>query len=204
MISMTACGFDKYYDAIGAQNAIIHQINVDRKATERREDIQHQENMMLLMESAIASAAETDSETDDVMVPMMIMMLEDKRTMAKALTAQHKRNISLHEIKAPDTFGDGVKKSAGVLGIVAGAVVGIVVSNNVTDIAKSAIAGSGTHTTMNGNDNSTATADNGSSVVQDTTLSGEGSPLTLSTPTSSTDPIAMVTVTMPVEPEAVE
>jgi hypothetical protein len=151
------CGQKEYYSAIKSQNETITQLNLIEQQKEREADLIHEQRMAEIMKNSMIAAANTPDMTDDVLVPILFMNMENQRTMAKALVAQNKRPIQLQPIKAPDSFGDNVKKSAGLILGVGGLILGIAQSNNMKDIAVAGMNATGTKIDVSGNDNAITT-----------------------------------------------
>jgi hypothetical protein len=148
------CGQKEYYTAIQSQNETITHLNLIEQQKEREADMIHEQRMAEIMNRSMIAAAKTPDMTDDILVPVLFMNMENQRTMAKVLMSQNRRSIQLQPIKAPDSFGDNVKKSAGLLLGVGGLILGITQSNNMKDIAEAGINASGTRIDASGNNNS--------------------------------------------------
>jgi len=153
VILLIGCGQKEYYTAIEKQNTLIYQMNLQREREKVLEEQRHEEHMARLFQTSLSAAAQTKDKTDDVLIPILLMNMENQRTMAKALAAGKEKQIALQSIKAPETFGEAVKNSTGaILGI--GAIwAGIAQSNNLTDVAIAGMAGAGVHNTISGHDN---------------------------------------------------
>jgi hypothetical protein len=147
------CGQKEYYSAVKSQNETITQLNLIEQQKEREADLIHEQRMAEIMKNSMIAAAKTPDMTDDVLIPVLFMNMENQRTMAKALVAQNKRPIQLQPIKAPDSFGDNVKKSAGLILGVGGLILGITQSNNMKDIAVAGMNAAGTKIDVSGNNN---------------------------------------------------
>jgi hypothetical protein len=154
ILLLSGCGQKEYYDAVKAQNITINSMNIEKHKSEQLAEARHEERMLVLIKSSMTAAAGTPEKTDDVLVPLLIMSIEDKRVMAHALTANSNKQMQLHIIKAPETFGEAVQKStSAILGV--GAIVsGIIQSNNLTDVATAGISSAGTTNTISGEGNS--------------------------------------------------
>jgi hypothetical protein len=113
----------------------------------------HEERMALLIQQSMVAAAKTPEKTDDVLIPIIIMGLEDKRIMAHALTASNKKAISFQPIKAPETVGDAIQKSTGLLLGIGAIVNSALQSKHLADVAEAGISSAGTSSTVTGNGN---------------------------------------------------
>jgi hypothetical protein len=151
-------------------------MNTAKEEKERQEEDRHEARMLLLIQQSMTAAANTPEKTDDVLVPIIIMSIEDKRIMAHALTANSRQAIQFQKIKAPETFGEAVQKSTGaILGI--GAIVNSAIqSNNLADVATAGITSAGTTNTISGDGNS-ITNDSYKSGSQNT-ITGDGNETT--------------------------
>jgi len=158
LLGISACGQKEYFEAVKEQNVTIQSMNMANEARREREEQRHQERMLTLMQTSMQAAASTKDKTDDVLVPLLIMSMEDKRIMAKALTAGNEKPMQLQTIKAPDSFGDGVRKSTGALLGIGGIIMGITQSNNMADIAAAGMNAAGVHNSITG-DSNTITSD---------------------------------------------
>lgn len=143
----------KYYDAVKAQNTTIQSLRTQAMQEKRDADIRHEERMTQLIKDAMTAAASTEDKTDDVLVPMLIMNMEDKRIMAEALTAGKNNMPSLQPIKAPETAGEFIRNSTGALLGVGAIVTGIIQSNNMKDIAVAGMNAAGTRIDVSGDGN---------------------------------------------------
>jgi len=150
---LAGCGQKEYYTAMEKQNTLIYQMNLQHEHEKMLDEQRHEEHMARLFQTSLSAAAQTKDKTDDVLIPILLMNMENQRTMAKALAAGKERQMALQPIKAPETFGEAVKNSTGaILGI--GAIwAGIAQSNNLTDVAIAGMAGAGVHNTISGHDN---------------------------------------------------
>lgn len=145
--------YAQYAQAVKEQN-ITRQLRME---TERRvrEDAQrqHEIKMATLTGKLMTAAAKTDSKNDDLMVPMMVMLLEDKWSTTKTIAAMNQKPDELATIKPPETTGELIQKSTGLLLGLGGVWLGITQSNNLADVATAGIAGAGTHNTVSGKNN---------------------------------------------------
>lgn len=136
----------------------------DKKEAKREADQRaHELKMTQLTANLMTAAAQTPEKSDDVIAPMMVMVLEDKWNMAKSV-ADSKPQPAMAQIQAPTTIGDEIKKAGSTLIGLGGIYLGIKQSDNMADVAKAGIAGAGTHNTasdgsaINTGDESTAGA----------------------------------------------
>ena len=179
---LAGCGQKEYYSAIKEQNQYIAEMSRAAEDNKRIDENAHQETMIVLLQQAMTSASKTPSVVDDVLVPMLVMNMESQRTMAKALTAGKERPMQLQQIKAPDSVGDTIRKSTGLILGAGGLILGIAQSNNMKDIAVAGMNAAGSKMSVTG-DGNTITSDsnkNGTDNIirdsQDTTISGKSCP----------------------------
>jgi len=143
----------EYYKAVQKQNEVLMQQQIAKEKAEREEDNRHQEMMMNFLQKSTEAAAKTPEITDDILVPMLVMNMEQQRLLAKALQAPHQKGLVLHEIKAPETAGEFMKNSTslvlGGLGIYAG----LKASDNLVDLGIAGLNAAGNKLTVSGNNN---------------------------------------------------
>jgi hypothetical protein len=183
MLGLTACGQKEYFEAVKEQNITIQSMNLADRAARAKEEERHEERMLLLMQNSMRAAASTKDKTDDILVPLLIMSMEDKRVMAKALTANSEKPMQFQHIKAPDSFGDGVQKSTAALLGIGGIILGITQSNNLADIATAGLNAAGTHNIVSGEGN-TVTNDSYKAGSQNTTT-GDNNAITAGSVTAN-------------------
>jgi len=171
LASLNACGYKDYANAVKEQNLTIQQKRLMYQADKESERRIHKEKMLLMAISAMAAAKTTEDGSDDVMVPMLIMTLENSWIMSEAIASMNYKPEQTFAIQAPDSFGDGVKKSAGAILGIGAIALGFQNSKNMKDIAVAGMNGAGTNIT---GDNNTYSSGSGDSLGT-LDLSGEGS-----------------------------
>jgi hypothetical protein len=125
--------------------------------------------MVKILQTSLNAAAQTPDKMDDVLIPVLLMNMENQRTMAKALMAGKERQVALQPIKAPETFGEAVKNSTGAILGIGGIIVGLTQSNNLKDVAVAGMNAAGTHNIVSGE---------GNSIVNDSYKSGSQNTMT--------------------------
>jgi hypothetical protein len=160
VLPLVGCGQDygQYAQAVKEQN-ITRQLRMETAVREREYlQKQHELKMAQITGSLVLAAAKTDSPNDDMMVPMVIMMMEDKWAMANMAARASEPKDQMATIEAPETIGETIQKSTGLL-LGAGAIwLGITQSNNMESIATSGMNAAGATNTING-DGNTLTSD---------------------------------------------
>jgi len=154
-VFLFGCADKEYYNAIRAQNETIWKINSERAEREAQREKQHEALMMQLITNGVVAASKTEDKTDDVLVPMLIMNMENQRIMADALKSRNTRTPQLQQIKAPDSIGDIIRKSTGAILGGMGLYVNMKQSSDMRDVAIQGMSHAGTNTTVNGDGNST-------------------------------------------------
>ena len=159
-LPMVGCGQDygQYAQAVKEQN-ITRQLRMETAAREREySQKQHEIKMAQITGSLVIAAGKTENPNDDMMVPLVIMMMEDKWAMASMAARASEPKEQMATIEAPDTIGDTIQKSTGLL-LGAGAIwLGITQSNNMESIATAGMAAAGNKNTITG-DGNTLTSD---------------------------------------------
>lgn len=155
---LMGCGQKEYYQAVNNQNQAITEMNIKAQEDERRNDQIHEQNMLKMMSQSMESASRSPEITDDILVPILFMNMENQRTMAKVLMNKNGNVMALQPIKAPDSFGDNVRKSAGLILGIGGIALGISQSHALKDVAVAGIGAAGTKITASG-DGNTITSD---------------------------------------------
>lgn len=145
---LTGCGQKEYYAAVQAQNDRILKQHNDREERLAREETAKNERLMQADRAAIEAVGRTPDKTDDVLVPLMIAQRETIST----IVAANKPVVQppVLQIQPPETAGDFVQKSTGLVLGAGGMVVGAIQSNNMKDVAVAGIAGAGVHNYANG------------------------------------------------------
>ena len=148
--SLVGCAgkeYTSYANAVKEQNVTL-QLMADKESAKREAaQLKHEEKMLLLTSNALQAVAATPDKTDDVITPLMLMVLEDKWLTTRALADATTPKVTLGKIEAPETVGESVQKMGGTLLGLAGVALGITQSNNAKDIAVAGINGAGTHNT---------------------------------------------------------
>jgi len=152
-LMLAGCGQKEYYTAVQKQNEAIYQMNKIDREKERLDEQKHQEKMAIIMQQSLTAAAKTPDITDDILLPVLFMNMENQRSMVKMLASKDSKPMQLQPIKAPDSFGDNVRKSTGMVLGIGGLILGITQSNNMKDIAVSGMNAAGTHVTTGDNSN---------------------------------------------------
>ena len=168
---LTSCSNKEYYQAIKEQNITIQLKAENERLVREDKQRQHQKEMISLIEMLSISTGNTANTNDDFMAAMLLLMVQDKNSMADLAYNLTKKDIQLQQIKAPDSIGDTIQKSTGLLLGVAGISLGIVQSNNMKDIATSGINAAGM--SVSGSNNNLAI--NSASIPINVTASGENS-----------------------------
>jgi hypothetical protein len=168
-IVLAGWGHKEYFSAVKAQNETIHHMNLQREHEKYIEEQHHEEYMVKILQTSLNAAAQTPDKMDDVLIPVLLMNMENQRTMAKALMAGKERQIAFQPIKAPETFGEAVKNSTGAILGIGGIIVGLTQSNNLKDVAVAGMNAAGTHNIVSGD---------GNSVINDSYKSGSQNTMT--------------------------
>lgn len=159
VLPMVGCGKDysQYAQAVKEQN-ITRQLRMETERREREyEQRKHEEKMAKLTGDLVMAAGKTENPNDDMMVPLMVMMMEDKWAMAQASVAANEPKEQLAVIRPPDTIGDTIQKSTGAILGLGGIWLGIKQSDNLASVATAGIANAGTNTNVSGYNNSAYT-----------------------------------------------
>lgn len=132
VVSLAGCADrEKYYEAMTKQNDTIQlrdqqrqaQKDYDRVIREKRRE-EHQVLMAQLMTKMMDGAAKTSTPVDDIMGPVLFMVMEDKFATVELVAALGDKDSEsstqqLQTIEAPEETGDIIaKSSAVVLGVV--------------------------------------------------------------------------------------
>lgn len=176
ILPMVGCGKDysQYAQAVKEQN-ITRQLRME---TERREreyaQRQHEAKMAKLTGDLVMAAGKTENPNDDMMVPLMVMMMEDKWAMAQAAAAANAPKEQLAVIRPPDTIGDTIQKSTGAILGLGGIWLGIKQSDNLAKVATTGITNAGTNTYVSGENNSAYTDGSKTNIDSYNAASGSG------------------------------
>lgn len=172
---LAGCGRDAYYQAIKEQN-ITTQLRMENERLIREDKkLRHEKDMVALIEKLSVATGKTENTNDDLLASVMLMMTQDKNNMADLAYNLTKKDTPLQVIEAPDSFGDTIQKSTGLLVGGAAIALGIVQSNNMAEIATAGINSAGTH--VSGTGNITTTGNASSSITS--TATGDGASATL-------------------------
>jgi len=167
---LNACGYKEYAGAVKEQNLAMQQRRLIHQADQEAKRRAHKEKMLMLAVNAMKAAQATADKSDDVMVPMLVMTLENSWIMSEAINSMNYKPEQTLAIQAPDSFGDGVRKSTAAILGVGGIILGIQNSDNMAEIAVAGIHGAGTNITGNSNTFSSGSGDSLGTV----NLTGEG------------------------------
>ena len=163
-LSLVGCGakdYSNYAQAVKEQNITL-QLMADKKEAKREaEQRAHELKMTQLTANLMTAAAQTPEKSDDVIAPMMVMVLEDKWNMSKSVV-DSKPQPAMAQIQAPETLGDSVKKMGGTILGLGGIYLGVRQSDNMADVAKVGILNAGTHNSASGG-SAVTSGDNSSS-----------------------------------------
>ncbi len=142
--SLVGCAgnYSQYAQAVKEQN-ITRQLRSEQQLR-HKEDAQrkHEEKMAVITGQLIMAASKSESPNDDMMVPLILMMMEDKWVMAQA--AGKNEPVVLATIKPPETTGELIRSSTSlILGLGA---LGLSAYNtySISEVAKTGINNAGT------------------------------------------------------------
>lgn len=173
MLLLGGCAQDygSYTHAVKEQN-VTAQIRIEaaERAKEERK-MQHQENMMQFATAAMAAASASKNTADDVTVPLVLMIMEDKWAVAETMASANEKPMQMQRIEAPESVGDVIQKSTGALLGVASLGLSAYNSSTTADVLKTAVAAAGTKTYVSGENNS-AVVDSNKSGSQNSVVSG--------------------------------
>lgn len=153
-LSISGCAdYKEYAKAQTTQNEkAIKELEIkEAKEQTRRND--YKLEVMSLSTNALIAASKTADKTDDVLVPILLMTISDKFIMAEALISQNDKMAQITPVEAPDSIGDTIQKSTGLLLGVGGIVLGVSQADNMETIALAGIAGAGTKNIVSGENN---------------------------------------------------
>lgn len=159
LVGCSGQDYGQYTQAVKEQN-VTTQIRIEAANREREErDRKHEEKMMAFAVNAMQAAGVTKDKTDDLMVPMVLMLLEDKWSVAKMVEASNQKEPQLQTVKAPETTGELISKAApAVLSLGGMALSGFTTwTNNQTTSDLLNAATLGTSIVMSGEGNTTNT-----------------------------------------------
>ena len=177
-VLLVGCGdYGQYAQAVKEQN-ITMQIRAEAsaRAKEERRAV-HQEKMMRYAANALSAAASSPDKADDVTVPLILMVLEDKWAVVETMAAANEQPAALQAIEAPETAGEFVQKSGSVILGVTGTVATAYTSSKNTDAWAAAAANAGTAYYISGEHN-TVTHDSNKSGSQNNVVSSGDSTIT--------------------------
>ena len=148
LLIIGGCGNDKYYDVM-KEIVIAQQLQAAKDEAKRAdEQRKHEEFMAKFGTELMKNASASGDKSFQATAPLMVMLLEDKWSTQRAQVAAPVRpNVSLSDIRPPETWGEFIQKSTGVILGGFGTWLGITQSNNLTKVAVSGINGAGVHNT---------------------------------------------------------
>ncbi len=167
-MSFTGCtiGYGDYAQAVKEQNITL-QLMAEKETTKREEaQRKHEEKMLTLTGNVMQAVAKTPDTSDDVIAPIMVMVLEDKWQTTKTLGDATKPTVALNKIEAPESVGDSVRKMGSTILGIGGIALGIVQSNNLADVAKTGINGAGVHDSYNTTNTDSYKTNNGDAALE--------------------------------------
>jgi hypothetical protein len=181
-ISTVGCADYGQYAQAKKEEAIAAQLLASREeAKEALEQREHEAKMITLTNNLMTAVAGTTDKTDDVLAPLMVMMLEDKWSQTKTMSTLLKPKPQVSEIKAPESAGEFLQKATNLVLGAGGIYLGVRQSDNMKDVATAGINGAGTHTTAtNGSFINTGKTGDGS------VNSGSSAPVTTTNTTATT------------------
>jgi len=139
---------DGYYDAVREQNITVQlnnakaerQLDYTRDQKQRRRE-EHQERMLIVVESMIRGVAKTPDKTDDVMGPLLVLMMQDKWALAEVIDASNDVQVAsqpMQKIEAPAEGVDYLKAGLPLIGSLAAVAIGWHSLDKIADVAASA------------------------------------------------------------------
>jgi hypothetical protein len=181
-LSLSGClANEKYYDAVTQQNLTTQLVSAkeEKKSEIRRHD--HQEKMATILATALSAASKSSDKTDDVLVPIVFMTLEDKWSVSEMLADSRKAPTQLQKIEAPEKTSDIIKATGSTLLGLGGIYLGVKQADGMVDIAEAGIKAAGVTITGDKNivDSQKSNTDN---VVQ-----GDNNTLTGGNPSNETE-----------------
>lgn len=150
---LVGCGQKEYYQAVKEQNITMQLRMENERATRADRSMRQDRETIVLIEKLALSTGKTKTPHDDFMAAMMLMMVQDKSNMSDLAYNLTKKDMQLQTIQAPDTVGDIIQKSTGLVLGGAGLTLGIMQSNNMKDIAVAGMNAAGTHNNVSGTNN---------------------------------------------------
>jgi len=145
----------KYYaDAIKEQQVTQQLLQAQQANIAADRQNKHQLRMTELMGQMAKAASASPDKTDDMMVPLLFMIMEDKFQMAEINRQNSAPAQQNFVMKAPETTGEIIRSSTGLILGLGGLGLGIIQSNNMTDIATAGINAAGVHNTVSGDGSS--------------------------------------------------
>jgi len=153
----------QYYQAVREQNTAIQ---IQRSAFERElKEIRqrHQERMVQMIGQAMKAAALTPDHTDDIMVPVLFLVLQDKWDMVEMMPKQNPGPGQMQKIEAPSDGADYLKAASPYFGMLLTGLVGWKAFDTVADVAAQAGGQyflNGQNATMNQNSFNTGSYNN--------------------------------------------
>ncbi len=151
-ISLVGCAQDygQYAQAIKEQN-LTRQLYSEQQLRHREfAQRKHEEKMAVIAGQLIIAANKSESPNDDMMVPLVLMMMEDKWSMAQASNKTEPMNFVT--IQPPETTGELIQKSTGLLLGLGALGLSAYQTYNLSEVAKTGINSAGTK--VSGSNNS--------------------------------------------------
>ena len=169
--------YGHYAQAVKEQN-LTTQLKIEQRSRDKeyRRDL-HQEKIVSLIGSATRAASATPGKEDDLMLPLIFMILEDKWAVAEIMASSNEKAIPMQVIEAPDSIGDTIQKSTGMLLGVGAIALGVIQSNNMKDISVAGLNAAGTHNYVSGDGNK-LTSDSFKSGSNNSVVAGGDSTIT--------------------------
>lgn len=115
-VSVSGCANrDKYYNAVKEQNTTVQLNNAEaaRQADLRQEKKEasrqeHRERMAALMAAMIRGVTLTPGKTDDIMAPLLFLMMEDKWALAELVDTGNDQPVAAQPVQKIEPPADGV------------------------------------------------------------------------------------------------
>jgi hypothetical protein len=150
--------YKAYANAIKEQEVTRQLMIAQQRNQSEDRQRKHELKMTELMGTMAQAASASPDKTDDMMVPLLFMIMEDKFQMAE-ITRQSSQPLNQPIVmKAPETTGEMIRSSTGLVLGLGGIALGIMNSQNMADIAEAGLAAAGNTNTVNG-DGNTLTSD---------------------------------------------
>jgi len=145
-LSLAGCAgnYTEYAKAKKSENLAI-QLQAEKEEN-KREAVQkeHEKKVLAMTEKLMTAVAATPDPTDNVVAPLLILVLEDKWAQSKENSARNVKVATTSPIEPPETLGETIQKSGAVILGAGGIFLGIRQSDNLADVAKVGIGSAGT------------------------------------------------------------